>query len=180
MTFDNLAVAYASLSPWAILSFGIILMMLDMVILQSEFFWSTGIGFLILGIIHFFELNHNFEIWLIPIVLALTFLQSNRLSFTSKLNSYDYEEKKREIIGAVGTLKVVEEEVEDGSEFYSYKQKIGNEIAVAEKSVNKIYKFVSNDGAVLPAIIMEDLKNGVEVEVVAEINGVVQLKGAKK
>ena len=180
MTFDNLVQVYASLNPWAILSLGIILMMLDMALVQSEFLWSTGIGFLVLGVIHFFGINSYLEIWLIPIVLIWTFVQSNRLSFSSSKNSYDYKEKKKKIIGSVGVLKVVEEVVEDGSEFYAFKKNVGNEIGVGEKTVNKIYKFISSDGTVSPAVINDELKNGSTVEVVDEINGVVHLKGVKK
>ena len=182
---EVIASIYGGINPWWFLSLGVLLVILDLAALDSEYLAVFGLSIFLAGLFNFLNIDNAYKVWFFPAFLILSYYLNDKIY--SKLTHFKepYANIDSNIIGSYGKLEVIKSEIDDGSEFYSYKEKIPQEEYVStQKKVNQIYKFRKSNGEIYPAKISnaeshEDFNNGDDVVASDFINGTVIISRRK-
>jgi membrane-bound ClpP family serine protease len=182
MDFQGFAILFSEINGWALLSFGLVLILVDYLIIETEYISTFGFAAILCGLGNFFEYEPLIKIWTIPVFLVMSFMLNSVIAKKLTIKGVEYRTSAsdwiNEIVGAQGLVLVLNEEIDDGSMFYDYKKDIAVEKdADQERKYLTTYKFKDANGQIYPAKSSGKLVNLQEVEVVDSINGVLIIKG---
>ncbi len=161
----------ASIDPWIFLTVGIVLIVADLMLTQTEALAPIGFAIFIIGLLQFINPNPILILWLIPGLLIISFYLQKKLFKKLGKKNIPAERNGAYYIGKRGILKVIELKEDGVSDFYKYKKDISVETVPLAQSRRKILKIILNDGEILPAGMKEGMPvNGLPVEIIEMIN----------
>jgi membrane protein implicated in regulation of membrane protease activity len=177
-SFDKLANILYNFDVWWMISFALILIIIDWAFIQTDAFMIIGFAILIMSIFNAIGLPASLQLWLCPASLVFAYIYQRKLFnyLTNKKSPYTLEEKN--YIGAKGIFQLKESINESESYFFGYKENIHVEDTSNLNKVQRITKIILNDTGEIFPVSDDDilLKNGDKVEVIAESNGLFFIK----
>jgi membrane protein implicated in regulation of membrane protease activity len=169
MNVNIVANALADINPWVLLTVGAVLIVIDLLLVQTAALAPIGVAVFAVGLLSSLHVNPKAVLWSIPIFLITAFLLQKKFYTRISKKIVPAEQKSDSYIGMQGRLKVLELKEDGAAEFYSYKNNIGVETAPSAKDSTLLLKIIFDDGEALPA----EMENGtipVEGSIVKVIN----------
>ncbi len=174
MKFEQVAAWLANLDPWWMISLGIILVILDLKILTSEYLATVSFSIIIMAFSNMIGLPPTLQLWLTPIFLLISYIATEKIYSKISVSDPSYKDGIDIRIGQYGVV-IVKEIKNDAAEFfYGYKNNITieNQRLKDIHDIDRTCKIKFEDGEVLPIKeFNEPLFQGDRVKVIRIFNG---------
>jgi hypothetical protein len=176
---DQAAQIVENFDPWWMLTFAIMLVLIDWALLHTEAFLTLGIATLLLALLNALDVPGIIQLWMYPVSIFASFLAQRKFFALITSAESPYKSLKnmgissmQEHIGEIGTLKVLSNTDMSGDHFYSYKDEMNIEDRKI-KNNDTITKTLLPNGSILPSNYVgnKGLLDGRKVRVTAIANG---------
>jgi len=173
MKFEHVALWLASLDPWWMIALGIILVILDLKILTSEYLTTISLALVMMAIGNMVGLPATLQLWFIPLFLLASYIATDKVYSKIAVSEPSYKDGIDSRIGQYGSVILKEIKNDTSDFFYSYKNSIDIETKITSTpSIDKTYKIKFEDGEVLPIKEFNELlMHGDRVKVLGIFNG---------
>lgn len=143
-------------NPWWFVAVALILVIIDLAIISTEYLLFIGVSALLLLIPRLLTDSPSLMAWAIPAALLISYLTSGKLLKLAFRRSELFEPGKN-IIGVTGTITMVDSENYSLGAFYSYRRSIPHENVISS-DVDITLRVTLPDGQVLPITNQAGLK----------------------
>ena len=151
MNFEQVALWLANLDPWWMISLGILLVILDLNILTSEYLTTISFSLIIMAFSSMAGLPATLQLWCIPLFLLVAYMGTNHVYSKIALSEPSYKDGIDTRVGQFGSVIIKEVKNDTADFFYSYKNNIDIETKeTREIGIDRTYKIKFEDGEVLP------------------------------
>lgn len=165
-SFVNLSILVSSFDPWYIVSFAILVILIDIFLINSETFLWLGVALILVAILNAINLPPIIQLWSYPVSLFIVFV-SQRYIGQILYRSPDPYRDLETYVGQVGTLRIQTSKTDNAAHF----QNTPSLNVLDSMSADNDKELISNitvakiefsDGKIFPAKIknIEKFKDG--------------------
>ena len=115
-SFANLSILVSSFDPWYIVSFAVLIILIDIFLINSETFLWFGVALILVAILNAMNLSPIIQLWSYPVSLFIVFV-SQRYIGQILYRSPDPYRDLETYIGQVGTLRIQSSKTDNAAHF---------------------------------------------------------------
>ena len=163
-SFVNLSILVSSFDPWYIVSFAVLIILIDIFLINSETFLWFGVALILVAILNAMNLSPIIQLWSYPVSLFIVFV-SQRYIGQILYRSPDPYRDLETYIGQVGTLRIESSKTDNAAHFQNTPSlSVLDSMSNDNEQISNITlaKIEFSDGKIFPAKIknIEKFKDG--------------------